>query len=124
MAKAIGAIAGALLVGVGFFTAQPELMMIGVSLILSTVLAMAAAALAPKPKTGASAGLLTNYAGTECSLVTVYGQMRVGGMETIPPITSNTPGGAPDGAFLNKVLTIAGHPCVALQNLYANNTLV
>lgn len=109
-----GAIAG---------TAATLIATVAVDVVVATILTVASKALAPKPKSGKSAGLLQNYASTEASMVWVYGQIRVGGMDTIPAITSNV-GGKTNGAFLNRVLTIAGRAVNDITNVYLNSTLV
>lgn len=65
----------------------------------------AALSLAPKHRgVGLGQGMEINYFDTGSSIRIVYGQVRTGGMETIPPLTSGA-----DGKFLHKVLTLAGH---------------
>lgn len=70
----------------------------------------AAKALAPKPKANAGLGSGTevNYYDSEAAVRIVYGQVKTGGMETIPPFTTSKPN---SNAFedLHKVLTLAGH---------------
>jgi hypothetical protein len=70
----------------------------------------AAKALAPKPRSagGLGSGTEVNYYDSEASVRIVYGQVKTGGMETIPPLTTSKPN---SNAFedLHKVLTIAGH---------------
>lgn len=60
-----------------------------------------------KPKTrgaGLGSGTEVNYYDSGASIRIVYGRVRVGGMETIPPTLSGN-----NNAFLHKVLTLAGH---------------
>jgi hypothetical protein len=65
----------------------------------------AAASMAPKSRgSGLGQGMEINYYDSGAPIRIVYGQVRTGGMETIPPLTS---GG--DNAFLHKVITLAGH---------------
>lgn len=69
----------------------------------------AAKALAPKPRSaGLGSGTEVNYFDTGASVRIAYGQVKTGGMETIPPMTTSKPN---SNAFedLHKVLTIAGH---------------
>lgn len=53
---------------------------------------------------GSGAGLGVNYASTDASARIIFGTVRCGGMETLPPITSGA-----NGELLQKCLTIAGH---------------
>jgi hypothetical protein len=69
----------------------------------------ASKALAPKQKAaGLGTGTEVNYYDTEAAVRIVYGQVKTGGMETIPPLTTSKPN---SNAFedLHKVLTLAGH---------------
>jgi hypothetical protein len=60
---------------------------------------------APKHRgAGLGSGTEINYYDSGASIRIVYGQVRTGGMETIPPLISGQ-----DSAFLHKVITFAGH---------------
>lgn len=72
----------------------------------------AASALAPKPpKPRMEYG--ANFAGTQVPRRIIYGTLRVGGMETIPPIATDT-----DGKKLHKVLTLAGHEVYGFGSVF------
>lgn len=65
----------------------------------------ASASLAPKARgAGLGQGMEINYFDTGAPIRIVYGRVRTGGMETIPPLTSGA-----DSKFLHKVITLAGH---------------
>lgn len=94
----------------------------GVSAVVATFLAQvfvyvaatyllnrASAALAPRRRSaGLGPGTEINYFDTGAEVRIAYGQVKTGGMETIPPTTSSKDN---SNAFedLHKVLTIAGH---------------
>lgn len=69
----------------------------------------ASQALVPKQRSaGIGAGAEVNYADTGASVRICYGQVKTGGMETIPPTTS-TRLTSNSNEDLHKILTIAGH---------------
>jgi hypothetical protein len=69
----------------------------------------ASQALAPNPRSsGLGSGAEVNYFDTGASVRIVYGQVKTGGMETIPPQTTSAPGSV-SLEMLHKVLTLAGH---------------
>lgn len=62
-------------------------------------------ALIPKPKLpDLSQELTYAYSGTSEPKRIIYGEVRVSGMQTIPPVVTGN-----DGEYLHQVLTIAGH---------------
>lgn len=61
-------------------------------------------ALTPKAPQGKGGGLELNYSGTDEPKKIIYGEVQVGGMQTIPPIATGN-----DGRHLHLVLTLAGH---------------
>lgn len=75
----------------------------------SYLLNRASKALAPKRRSaGLGSGTEVNYFDTGASVRICYGQVKTGGMETIPPQTTSAPN---SNKFedLHKILTIAGH---------------
>lgn len=80
----------------------------------------ASRALTPKRKgAGLGSGAEINYFDTGAGIRLVYGRMRVGGMETIPPLTSGT-----NNRELNKLLTLAGHEVDSFNSVYFDSTLI
>lgn len=73
-------------------------------------------ALNPAPKTGIGAGLEANYYNPEASIRIIIGEIKCGGMQTIPPVTYGT-----QGEFLAGVLTVAGHQCNAITDCYLDS---
>lgn len=71
----------------------------------SYLLNRAAKSMTPKSKTGAGVlGQEVNYFDTGASARIVYGRVKTGGMETIPPVIHGA-----HNEFAHKVLTLAGH---------------
>lgn len=91
----------------------------------SYLIGRASAALAPKPKANAGlpGGMEANYFDTNASVRIIYGRVKVGGMETIPPLTNSKPN---SNAFedLHKVLTIAGHEINSYEYTHFDATTI
>jgi hypothetical protein len=84
----------------------------------------ASAALAPKRRSaGLGSGTEINYFDTEAAVRIVYGQVKTGGMETIPPQTNSKPN---SNAFedLHKVLTLAGHEIDSYNYTHFDTTTI
>lgn len=64
----------------------------------------ATAALTPGAPRREGGGIELNYSGTDERRRIIYGSLEVGGMQTIPPITTGN-----EGRHLHLVLTLAGH---------------
>lgn len=80
----------------------------------------ASAALTPKPRgAGLGTGTEINYYDSGASIRIVYGQVRTGGMETIPPMTSGE-----NNEFLHKVLTLAGHEIDSYNYAHFDTTTI
>lgn len=80
----------------------------------------ASRALTPKRKgSGLGSGAEINYFDTGAPIRFVYGRVRVGGMETIPPLTSGT-----NNRELNKLLTIAGHEVDSFNDVQFDATVI
>lgn len=80
----------------------------------------AAESMAPKARgSGIGQGMEINYYDSGAPIRIVYGQVRTGGMETIPPLTSGN-----DSAFLHKVLTLAGHEVDSYNFMHLDTTTV
>ena len=73
----------------------------------------AAEALAPDVPKGKGAGYEVNYSGTDVRRKIIYGEVRIGGMQTIPPVTSGT-----EGRYLHFLLTLAGHECESITDVW------
>lgn len=106
---AVGAIS-AFFVAVGASAATAAfLAKVFVYVATSYLLNRASKALAPKRRSaGLGSGTEVNYFDTGASVRICYGQVKTGGMETIPPQTTSKDN---SNAFedLHKILTIAGH---------------
>lgn len=59
------------------------------------------------------------YSGTVTPRRIIYGKLRVGGLNTIRPLVVDA-----KGKLLHQILTIAGHPCNAITNVYFNQDTV
>lgn len=73
----------------------------------AVLLNAASRALAPKAKKARAAlgpGLEVNYFDTEASIRIIYGTVKTGGMETLPPFCTGT-----NNERLQKLITVAGH---------------
>lgn len=80
----------------------------------------ASASLAPKARgSGLGQGMEINYYDSGAPIRIVYGQVRTGGMETIPPLTSGN-----DSAFLHKIMTIAGHEVDSYNYVHLDTTTI
>lgn len=80
----------------------------------------ASESLAPKLRgAGLGQGMEINYYDSGAPIRIVYGQVRTGGMETIPPLTSGN-----DSTFLHKVLTLAGHEVDSYNFMHLDTTTV
>lgn len=74
----------------------------------------AAAAIAPRRRSnGLGVGTEVNYYDSGASVRIAYGQVRTGGMETIPPITSGD-----NREHLHKVLTLVGTEIDSYNDVY------
>lgn len=97
----------------GYFaiTGAVQLFLVKVFVYVATayLLNRASKALAPKRRqAGLGTGTEINYFDTGAAVRIVYGQVKTGGMETIPPTTTSKDN---SNAYedLHKVLTLAGH---------------
>lgn len=83
------------------------------------LLGRAVDALSPDKRSrgGLGAGSEVNYYDSGAAIRIAYGQVRTGGMETIPPITSGE-----DRMYLHKVLTLVGHEVDSFNSVYFDNT--
>lgn len=68
---------------------------------------------------GLGSGTEINYYDSGASIRIVYGQVRTGGMETIPPLVSGQ-----DAAFLHKVITFAGHEIDSYNAIHFDTTTI
>lgn len=76
-------------------------------------------ALTPKPQGGKGAGYNLNYSGTFEPRRIVYGEVVLGGMQTIPPICTGDA-----GKYLHMVLTVAGHEVEDITDVYFDAELI
>lgn len=83
------------------------------------ILNVAQQALNPQQKSGVGAGLESNYYNSEAPIRIIYGTVRVGGMQTIPPITYGS-----SGEYLAGVLTIAGHEVNDITDCYLDANVI
>lgn len=86
---------------------------------IAEILNAAQHALAPSAKSGVGAGLESNYYNAEASIRIIYGTVKCGGMQTIPPITYGS-----SGQFLAGIITLAGHEVNAITDAYFDNTQI
>jgi len=108
-------IAGAVLVVVGGYFHIPALVNIGVSLIISGV----ADALLPKPRLPGNPGIQQEYSGTVNPRLIIYGQMKVSGMQLIPPWTSGA-----NNEYLHQGLVLANRRCHAITDIYFDQQVI
>lgn len=75
----------------------------------------AAQAMAPKQKSpgGIGRGMETNFYDSGSGIRIIYGTVRTGGMETIPPMLNDA-----DNSFLSKLLTHTGHEVSSFGDVY------
>jgi hypothetical protein len=86
----------------------------------SYLLNRAAQALAPRARSaGLGTGTEINYYDSAASVRIVYGRVKTGGMETIPPYTSGVA-----NSLLHKVLTLAGHQIDSYQYAHFDTTTI
>lgn len=86
----------------------------------SYLLNRAAKSLAKKPRSDAGiSGQEVNYFDTGASLRIVYGRVKTGGMETIPPIIHG-----PHNEFVHKVITLAGHEVNSFECTFFDATTI
>ncbi|MEN9315494.1 MAG: hypothetical protein RIS35_1887, partial [Pseudomonadota bacterium] len=85
------------------------LVTVAVNLVLSKV-SKALSPKAPRPK---AVPIDVEYFDTVASRRILYGQNKVGGLNTIPPLVT---GGS--GESLHQVLTLAGHQVEAIDDVY------
>lgn len=75
--------------------------------------------LSPKLKSGAAKSMEANYYNSEQRAPILFGFVRVGGMEVIPPVTSGA-----DGRNLHRVLAVAGHEVSSFGTIMFDTTTV
>lgn len=111
--------------GVGFSAAAATfLAKVFVYVAATYLLNRASQALAPKQRSaGLGSGAEVNYFDTEASVRIVYGQVKTGGMETIPPMTTSKPNGF-SFEDLHKVLTLAGHEIDSYNFCHFDSTTI
>ena len=86
--------------------------------IVVVALDAAAQALLSKPKSPQQAPEI-NYVSTEAPLIFAYGSVRCGGMETIPPITTNV-----NGNCLHRVISHCGHAVDSMTDVTLDQTVI
>lgn len=75
-------------------------------------------ALTPKPPKGLGRSLEANYSATDSGAPIILGQVRVGGMDCIPPITTGS-----SGEYLHRVLALAAHQCQSFEKAQFDDDL-
>ncbi len=111
----MGPVAAAVL-WVSQFTGVAAAVAIGNAFIYASatyLLNRAVEALTPKPPKGAGRTLESNYSATDAGAPILLGEVRVGGMEVIPPLTTGN-----DGRYLHRVHAIAAHECESIEGVY------
>lgn len=84
------------------------------------LLRRASKSLTPKSRApGSLAGADISYFDTGAPMRIVYGLVRTGGMETIPPMVSGA-----NNKFLHKVLTLAGHEVDSFTHTHFDTTTI
>lgn len=86
---------------------------------VAEILNAAQSALTPSGKTGVGANLEANYYSSEASIRIIHGEVRVGGMQTIPPVTYGA-----NGEYLAGVLTLAGHECADITDVNFDGNII
>lgn len=81
----------------------------------------ASQALAPKQRSlgGVGRGIEANYYDSGASIRIIYGKVRTGGMETVPPLLKDS-----DNSLLTKVITHAGHEVTSYGDVYLDSDVV
>lgn len=107
------ALAGVVLVVVGVITAPyggGSLVTLGASLLLSA----AAQALGPKPpRAPPLSGIDVAYSGTLEPRRLIYGQLKVSGMNALPPMTSGA-----NNDYFHQIICFAGRAVTAIDDVY------
>ena len=98
-------------------TAAAAVAYIGTTIAVSAALAEVSKALAPTPK-GLRA-ITTEFAGTVEPRRILYGNVRVSGMNVIPPFTTGV-----EGKNLQQILALAGHPVNDIGDIYFGDDLI
>jgi hypothetical protein len=73
----------------------------------------AMASISKRGKTGETRGLEASFTDSTADARAIYGEVRVGGVNIIPPVTSGT-----DGEYQHQVLAIASHEIDSFQAYY------
>lgn len=118
MPKAAKAIIGFGAVIYGTITGNPAAIKFGYALIISNALDIIAQALISKPRLR-RLGQDIEYSGTVEQRRIIYGQMKVSGMNVIPPWTSGT-----NNQNLHQVLALAGHEVSAITDIYFGQEVI
>lgn len=79
----------------------------------------AAKALTRRPKTGETRGLEVSLVDTAADGLAIYGEVRVGGVNVIPPWTTGN-----HGRYLHQVLALAVHEVDDITDVYFDDTLI
>jgi enhancing lycopene biosynthesis protein 2 len=118
MSAAIKAVVGVILIVVGTFTSfygGSFLIKVGAILLLNA----AADALAPSPGKPPVQPVDVAYSGTLEPRRILYGQMKISGMHTLPPLTSGS-----NNDFVHIVLSMCGHKITAIDDVYFDTTRI
>lgn len=121
---AVAAIAGYLVAAGASAAIATFIAQVFVYVATSYLLNRASALLAPKRRSpGLGTGTEINYYDSGAGVRIVYGQVKTGGMETIPPLTTSKPN---SNAFedLHKVLTLAGHEVDSYNFVHFDTTTI
>lgn len=111
MSGAIKAIVGVVAVVVGIVTYQPWLVSIGASLLLNA----AASLFIKAPRASPLAGVSINYSGTLEPRRIIYGTLKMGGINCLPPLTSGA-----NNDFMHQVLAFGGEQISGYGDVYFN----
>jgi len=96
---------------------------IGAMAYMATVVAVSAGLaeiskqLSPTPKM--LRGVTQEFGGTVESRRIIYGEVRISGMNAIPPVVSGS-----GGDYLHQILVLAGHPVSDITDVYFNQVLI
>ena len=85
----------------------------------AALLGAAAKALGPSQPTGNGRSLEVNVTDATAPARIVLGQLKVGGVNVIPPFNSGA-----NGEILHQILAIAGHDCSAMSDVYFNQDII
>ena len=83
--------------------------------VSALLLNLAVSVLTPRSKTGETKGMEVSLVDSTADARVIYGEVRVGGINMIPPYTSGT-----NGRYLHQVIALAAHEIDSFQAYYVD----